>query len=334
MAVSFSTWVVLWLVGAKIFQECEAPYQGWSYFDGFYFAFTALTTVGYGDLTPVSNSAKAFFVFWSLLALPTMTVLISNAGDTIVKGVKDSTLLLGNITILPGEHGFRKSTKQVLAKLSCGALFVDEDIEEDVPGFLGAARERRSEDEDGDSDGDGNEDEEEGGGGSSRASEMDNLESNRKARQDAEKGEADPMSPTKETITTKRDASSASVSTPKSPGRAASIARESLPTELPKTRAEYHLILMDEISRVTQHLRHSPPRKYTFKEWSVIPAPFPPPLSFPLTLGFPSRSRLARKKAPSQKYAKYLCNWNNALFTALSLFLQTLLKFGRANLLS
>lgn len=268
MAVSFSTWVVLWLVGAKIFQECEAPYQGWSYFDGFYFAFTALTTVGYGDLTPVSNSAKAFFVFWSLLALPTMTVLISNAGDTIVKGVKDSTLLLGNITILPGEHGFRKSTKQVLAKLSCGALFVDEDIEEDVPGFLGAARERRSEDEDGDSDGDGNEDEEEGGGGSSRASEMDNLESNRKARQDAEKGEADPMSPTKETITTKRDASSASVSTPKSPGRAASIARESLPTELPKTRAEYHLILMDEISRVTQHLRHSPPRKYTFKEWA------------------------------------------------------------------
>ncbi|KAI1777115.1 voltage-gated potassium channel [Hypoxylon cercidicola] len=261
MAVSFSTWVVLWLVGAKIFQECEAPYQGWSYFDGFYFAFTALTTVGYGDLTPVSNSAKAFFVFWSLLALPTMTVLISNAGDTIVKGVKDGTLLLGNITILPGEHGFRKSTKQVLSKLSCGALFVDEDIEEDAPGFLGAARERQDKDEDGD--GDGGEEED---GGS--ASDIDNLESNQKAREDAARGETGPTSPPEKTTTTKTDTSSASASTLKPPGRAASIARESLPTDPPKTRAEYHLVLMDEISRVTQHLRHSPPRKYTFKEWA------------------------------------------------------------------
>ncbi|KAI6088671.1 voltage-gated potassium channel [Hypoxylon rubiginosum] len=261
MAVSSSTWIVLWLVGAKIFQECEYPYQGWTYFDGFYFAFTALTTVGYGDLTPVSNSAKAFFVFWSLLALPTMTVLISNAGDTIVKGVKDGTLLLGNVTILPGEHGFRKSTKQVLAKLSCGVLFDgDDDIEEDVPGFLGAARERR--DDTDDEDGDDGVDE-------PRTSDIDNLESNRAARKDAEKGEtADPIPSTKKTAATRQETNASTSTPPKSPGRAASIARESLPTELPKTRAEYHLILMDEISRVTQHLRHSPPRKYTFKEWA------------------------------------------------------------------
>ncbi|KAI1768571.1 voltage-gated potassium channel [Hypoxylon sp. FL1150] len=260
MAVSFSTWIVLWLVGAKIFQECENPYQGWSYFDGFYFAFTALTTIGYGDLTPVSNSAKAFFVFWSLLALPTMTVLISNAGDTIVKGVKDGTLLLGNITILPGEHGFRKSTKQVLAKLSCGVLFEDEEIDENVPGFLGAARERRDDTDDEDGDGDGDEDSE------SRTSDIDNLESNRKARKDAERGEAGPIPSTAEKpAPTRQDTTT---STPKSPGHPASIARESLPTELPKSRAEYHLILMDEIARVTQHLRHSPPRMYTFKEWA------------------------------------------------------------------
>ncbi|KAI1380363.1 voltage-gated potassium channel [Hypoxylon crocopeplum] len=272
MAVSSSTWIVLWLVGAKIFQECEYPYQGWSYFDGFYFAFTALTTVGYGDLTPVSNSAKAFFVFWSLLALPTMTVLISNAGDTIVKGIKDGTLLLGNITILPGEHGFRKSTKQVLAKLSCGVLFFEDDIEEDAPGFLGAARKRR--DEDDNEEGEEEEMEEMEENEPTRTADVDNLESNRKAREDAEKGESGPASPParpSEQITNgskpalkppARDAR------PKSPGRAASIARDTLPTELPKSSAEYHLVLIDEISRVTQHLRHSPPRKYTFKEWA------------------------------------------------------------------
>ncbi|KAI0169024.1 voltage-gated potassium channel [Hypoxylon sp. FL1284] len=252
MAISSSTWVVLWLVGAKIFQVCEAPYQGWSYFDGFYFAFTALTTIGYGDLTPVSNSAKSFFVFWSLLALPTMTVLISNAGDTIVKGVKDGTLLLGNVTILPGEHGFRKSTKQVLAKLSCGMLFADEDIEEDVPGFLGAARLHPKED-----------DKDDGQGGSAGDSDIDNLESNREAREDAGRGEAGPVSRTGKHA---RSHAAASMSKPSS--RAVSIARENPPTALPERRPEYHLILMDEITRVTQHLRHTPPRRYTFKEWS------------------------------------------------------------------
>ncbi|KAI1387467.1 voltage-gated potassium channel [Hypoxylon trugodes] len=279
MAVSTSTWVVLWLVGAKIFQECESPYQGWTYFDGFYFAFTALTTIGYGDLTPVSNSAKAFFVFWSLLALPTMTVLISNAGDTIVKGVKDGTLLLGNITILPGEHGFRKEIKQMLAKLSCGVLFLDEVIEEDPPGFIGAARARSDtddEEEDDDDEGEGNEGDENKRTGSSRTNNINNAESNKRADKDAKNAESAPTSPLRRDTPTERSVNaleSTISSSPtgntrsKSPGRS-SIARDSLPTELPKTRPEYHLVLIDEISRVTKHLRHSPPRKYTFKEWA------------------------------------------------------------------
>lgn len=50
---------------------------------------------------PVSNSGKPFFVFWSLLAVPTLTILISNMGDTVVKGVKDVTIWLGEISFLP-----------------------------------------------------------------------------------------------------------------------------------------------------------------------------------------------------------------------------------------
>ncbi|KAL7622240.1 hypothetical protein AAE478_007743 [Parahypoxylon ruwenzoriense] len=240
---------------------------GWSYFDGFYFAFTALTTIGYGDLTPISNSAKPFFVFWSLLALPTMTVLISNAGDTIVKGVKEGTLLLGNITILPGEHGFRNEAKKVLAKLSCGVLFMDEDIEESAPGFLGASRSRPDEEEEEEeeaAEAAEEEEEEEGEGAeSSNASDADNTESQGKVRGDAEKGESGPASPP----ATQPDTTSTRGPTSKSK-RASSMSRESLPAELPKTPAEYHLILIDEIMRVTKHLQRSPPRKYTFKEWA------------------------------------------------------------------
>ena len=102
MVTSTCTWIALWLIGALIFWETEKTYQpDWGYFDSFYLCFVSLTTIGYGDRTPISNAGKSFFVFWSLLALPTMTVLISNAEDTVVKFIKDSTLRLGAITILP-----------------------------------------------------------------------------------------------------------------------------------------------------------------------------------------------------------------------------------------
>ncbi|GAW26404.1 putative potassium channel [Rosellinia necatrix] len=172
----------------------------------------AMATVGYGDLTPVSNSAKSFFVFWSLLALPTLTVLISNAGDTIVKGIRDATVLLGNITILPGERGYKMDIKHFLSRLSLGVLFSEDTIEELPPGFLGAARPRPEEN---------NEDEEESIGDQSHTKEEGN----------------------------------------------GGIRRARHPKELPKTRAEYHLMLIDEISRVSKHLQHSPPRKYTYREW-------------------------------------------------------------------
>ncbi|XDG05745.1 hypothetical protein ABKA04_005360 [Annulohypoxylon sp. FPYF3050] len=232
--------------------------------------------LNYMDLALAS---KSFFVFWSLLALPTMTVLISNAGDTIVKGVKDGTLILGNITILPGEHGFKREMKQVLQKLSCGVLFVDTDIEETAPGFLGAANEHPDEDEDdgvGDEEDDGDDDADDERGRSSDTTEVNNVESNRTTEKDAEKGEAGPALSSVPTIrfTDEESTSKASPSGKESRSRSISlsrspsVARESLPTELPKSRAEYHLVLIDEISRVTKHLRHSPPREYTFKEWA------------------------------------------------------------------
>ncbi|KAG6040728.1 hypothetical protein E4U41_007289 [Claviceps citrina] len=123
MIISGSVWLLLWLLGAVVFMRCEKPYQQWTYFDAFYFCFVSFTTIGYGDHTPQSNAGKAFFVFWSLLALPTMTVLISNAGDTVVKFFRDATIRVGNITILPGEEGFAGNAKYVVNRLFLGRLF-------------------------------------------------------------------------------------------------------------------------------------------------------------------------------------------------------------------
>ena len=97
------TWLQ-WTIGALVFYKAEYG-QGWSYFESFYFAYTTLLTIGYGDFQPESNSGKPFFVFWSLLAVPTLTILISNMGDTVVKAIKDLTIWLGEISVLPSEEG-------------------------------------------------------------------------------------------------------------------------------------------------------------------------------------------------------------------------------------
>ena len=72
-----------------------------TYFQALYFCYVSLLTIGYGDLSPKSNAGKPFFVVWSLVAVPTMTILISDMGDTVVESYKRGTFSLANWTLLP-----------------------------------------------------------------------------------------------------------------------------------------------------------------------------------------------------------------------------------------
>ncbi|EPS40845.1 hypothetical protein H072_5256 [Dactylellina haptotyla CBS 200.50] len=100
--VSITFFLLFWMVGAFVFMESEHA-QGWNYFQSLYFCFTTILTIGYGDFSPTSNSSKPFFVIWSLLAVPMMTILVSNLGDTIIVMIKNLTLWLGEWTVLPEE---------------------------------------------------------------------------------------------------------------------------------------------------------------------------------------------------------------------------------------
>ena len=136
--ISGSAWCFLWFIGALVFYFAEHEQQ-WTYFQSLYFAHTSLLTIGYGDFKPFSNSGKAFFVLWSLLAVPTLTILISNMGDTVVKSIRDLTLWLGEFTLLPGEAGTRERIRtfasQIGGKIFRGASDVDE-----PPGLLSGGK--------------------------------------------------------------------------------------------------------------------------------------------------------------------------------------------------
>jgi len=135
LLISGGAWFFLWFIGALIFYFAEHE-QEWSYFQSLYFAYTTLLTIGYGDYKPFSNSGKAFFVFWSLLAVPTLTILISNMGDTVIKGIRDLTLWLGEFTLLPGGASARDRLKHSASRATGGKIFQGVTNVNQPPGFL------------------------------------------------------------------------------------------------------------------------------------------------------------------------------------------------------
>lgn len=121
LALSTMAALLLWFLGALVFWFSEKP-QGFSYFVSLYFAYTTLLTIGYGDFTINSNAGKAFFVFWSLLAVPTLTILISNMGDTVIKAFKDLTIWIGSLTVLPDEKGLGSALKIGWKRIKAGQV--------------------------------------------------------------------------------------------------------------------------------------------------------------------------------------------------------------------
>jgi len=108
LLASGTTWFVLWLLSAVVFKRTERD-QGWSYFQALYFTFISLMTIGYGDLYLTSNAGKSLFVFWSLLAVPTITILVSSMGGTIVKKLGDYSVWLGNLVLHVEEFNRKES---------------------------------------------------------------------------------------------------------------------------------------------------------------------------------------------------------------------------------
>lgn len=108
LGISVLAFGLLWCVGALVFWQCEKNTQNMTYFQGLYFCYVSLLTIGYGDLSPKSSAGKPFFIVWSLIAVPTMTILISDLGDTVISSFKRGTFKLADFTVLPKDGLWRE----------------------------------------------------------------------------------------------------------------------------------------------------------------------------------------------------------------------------------
>ncbi|KAI2707111.1 hypothetical protein CBS147317_616 [Penicillium roqueforti] len=100
---------IVWSCGAVVFWKLEDI----TYFESLYFCFTSLLTIGYGDITPQSNPGRPFFVVWSLIAIPIMTMLISEMSDTVVASFKRATEVVADYVVLPQSHVYKSSLGRI-----------------------------------------------------------------------------------------------------------------------------------------------------------------------------------------------------------------------------
>ncbi|KAI9657252.1 MAG: Potassium channel [Alyxoria varia] len=101
LTMSIIAFGLLWCIGALVFYITERETQNLTYFQALYFCYVSLLTIGYGDLAPQSNAGRPVFVVWSLIAVPTMTILVSDLGDTVISKFKRGTNQLADFTLLP-----------------------------------------------------------------------------------------------------------------------------------------------------------------------------------------------------------------------------------------
>ncbi|MCJ8736578.1 hypothetical protein PDJAM_G00014100 [Pangasius djambal] len=85
------------LVGAieqKISKDYQAAwsqsYKKWNFYGSLFFCCTVFTTVGYGEMYPVTGTGRAACIIYAMLGIPLMLLVISDVGDILAMLVSNA----------------------------------------------------------------------------------------------------------------------------------------------------------------------------------------------------------------------------------------------------
>ncbi|GAV51211.1 hypothetical protein ZYGR_0AD03940 [Zygosaccharomyces rouxii] len=107
-------YVAFWNLGALVFKFAE----NWSYFNAMYFCFLCLITIGYGDFAPKTGAGRAFFVCWSLAAVPLMSAILSTVGESLFDLAKSADLTISKkLNLFRGFSPFVSLENRALNKI-------------------------------------------------------------------------------------------------------------------------------------------------------------------------------------------------------------------------
>jgi len=108
LTVTLGMFGLFWCVGAVFFWQAERGTVGQDYWESVYFCWVSLLSIGYGDFSPKTGAGRCFFFIWSLIAVPTMTILASDMTGTVVAFFHHYTNFIADLTILPQEALWRE----------------------------------------------------------------------------------------------------------------------------------------------------------------------------------------------------------------------------------
>jgi len=79
--IPIAVFIMLLLIGAYAYHKVE----NWRYLDSIYFTVATVTTIGYGDFVPKTDTGKIFTIFFSFVGIGTAFYFLSLIGKYLFR---------------------------------------------------------------------------------------------------------------------------------------------------------------------------------------------------------------------------------------------------------